>query len=201
MENGVRKTRFSFEKIRVLAAILALVFLANSAWTREDSEMEDSGNVPLSGLASVDEKNPNTALLWSLVGTAIPVVLTATNGDLVLTLAAWTVGPSFGYFYGGLWGRGLLGMGIRSCGEVLLLFGGFVTWIESWSSDPKDLEKADFLMKAGIGVVLASTIWDLVTVKGSVAKRNKKLREQTLAISPLFNPQTKAVGIAFQVRF
>lgn len=185
----------------MLALILALVLLVNPAWTREDPETGESDDVPLSGLASVSDKNPNTALLWSLVGTAIPVALTVLNGDPVLTLAAWAVGPSPGYFYGELWGRGLLGMGIRASGEAMLLFGGFITWIESWSSDPKDLGKADFLMKAGIGVVLASTIWDLVTVRNAVQKRNLGQRRHTLALAPLYIPTTKAVGVAFQVRF
>jgi hypothetical protein len=179
--------------------LTVLLFSTTSSWGHDDSTQQ---------ILSVKEKNPKTAFLMTLVGTAVPLAALAAGaagtGDLGgVGMAGLLVGPSLGYFYGGLFWRGLLGVGIRAIGEGIILIGGLGAWFEAWGWDHEkpDLKKWEGVVLVGAGIVLASAIWDLAAVKGAVNKRNLRARERALAFSPLINPRTKTVGITVRLSF
>jgi len=179
--------------------LAVLLFSTTSSWGHDNSTQQ--------GLP-VKEKNPKTAFVLTLIGTALPLAAVAAAaagaGDFGgIGLTGLLVGPSFGYFYGGLLWRGLLGIGIRTIGEGIILIGGLGAWFEAWGWDDEepDIKKWEGVVLVGAGIVLASAIWDLAAVKGAVNKRNLRARERALAISPLFNPRTKTVGITVRISF
>ena len=188
------------QKGTTFGLVLTVLLLSTSpSWGHDDSSQQ--------GLA-VKEKNPKTAFVLTLIGTALPLAAVAAAaagaGDFGgIGLTGLLVGPSFGYFYGGLLWRGLLGIGIRTIGEGIILIGGLGAWFEAWGWDDEepDIKKWEGVALVGAGIVLASAIWDLAAVKGAVNKRNLRARERALAISPLFNPRTKTVGITVRISF
>ena len=70
-------------------------------------------------------KSPRTAFLLSLLGTAVPVALSASGGDSSGWgfVAGVVMGPSVGHLYAERWGRGLATVGLRGLGAV--------TWVYS----------------------------------------------------------------------
>lgn len=180
-------------------ALAVLLFSTTVSWGQDDSTQKS---------LSVKEKNPKTAFLMTLVGTAVPLAAAAAGaagaGDFVgLGMTGLLIGPSLGYFYGGLLWRGLLGVGIRAIGEGIILIGGLGAWFEAWGWDHEkpDIRKYESVVLVGAGIVLASAIWDLAYVKGAVNRRNIRARERALAFSPLINPRTKTVGITVRLSF
>jgi len=178
-----------------------LLFSTTLSWGQDNSTQQS---------LSVKEKNPKTAFLLSLAGTALPLAALVTGAAAAahlhsIGLVGVLVGPSLGYFYGGLAWRGLLGIGIRTVGVALAIvaFSGF--WNETWSpwfpGDSVDDENWKAGLLIGAGIMLGSAIWDLVAVKGAVHKRNLKMRDRTLAFAPLLNPRTKTVGIRICLSF
>ncbi len=140
-------------------------------------------------------KSPSRAFTYSLVGTLAPLP------TLVLTLPAIIVGPSLGYFYGGMPGRAWLGIGLRTAG-----MGGMVLSfvICGWDCGPGDsgydIAWATFL--AGGGLTVVSAIVDIASVKGAVRRQNEKLKEKSdLAVIPMYFPMTNTVGMGLSLRF
>ena len=187
-------------KAMTVGLVLAvLLFSTTSSWGLDDSTQQ---------ILSVKEKNPKTAFLLTLVGTAVPLAAAAAgaagSGDFAgIGMAGLLVGPSLGYFYGGLLWRGLLGIGIRAIGEGIILIAGLGVWTESWGWDDEgvDVEKWEAVALVGAGIVLASAIWDLAGIKGAINKRNLRARERALSFSPLINPRTKTVGLTLRLSF
>jgi hypothetical protein len=179
--------------------LTVLLFSTTFSWGHDVSTQQS---------ALVKEKNPKTAFLLTLAGTAVPLAAVAAAaagaGDFGgIGLAGLLVGPSLGYFYGGLLWRGLLGVGIRAIGEGVILIGGLGAWFDAWGWDDveADTRKWESVVLVGAGIVLASAIWDLAAVKGAVNRRNIRARERALAFSPLINPRTKTVGLTLRLSF
>lgn len=152
----------------------------------------------------VKEKNPNTALWWSLAGTAIPIAASVTGAAAAAHVGSigffgLLIGPSLGYFYGGLPWRGLLGVGLRAIGAAVLIQSFFMAWDESWGWSGG--ENWDLVALAGGVILFGSATWDLVSVKGAVKERNLKMRDKTLAFAPLLNLRTRSVGVMVRLSF
>jgi len=154
---------------------------------------------------SAQEKSPSRAFWWSLVGTAVPLAAVAAGaagaGDLgAAGMVGLLFGPSLGYFYGGLFWRGLLGIGIRSVGAGVMMIAFLGSWFEGWGGDA-NAEDWGTLALVGAGIMLGSATWDLAAVKGAVNRRNIRLQEKTFALSPFLNPRTKSVGLSIRLSF
>ncbi len=140
-------------------------------------------------------KSPSTAFKYSLWGTIAPLP------TLVLTLPAIIVGPSLGYFYGGMPGRAWLGIGLRTAG-----LGGMVSSfaICGWDCGPGDsgYDIAWAVFLAGGGLTVVSAIVDIASVKGDIRERNEKLAAKAqLTAGPMYFPMTKTVGVGLALRF
>ena len=146
-----------------------------------------------------------TAFTLSLVGSLVPVGLTAlmamvqsSDEDfgipgldvaIGLTLAA---GSSAGFFYGGLWGRGLLMSGLRLGASILVVY-------YAMYYDERD---NTWLGVAWLAGMAGSIIFDLATVKSAVRKHNRaRLAERGLniAVSPFALP--KGAGVQLRLSF
>jgi len=101
-------------------------------------------------------------------------------------------GPSLGFFYGGCWGRGLLTTAVRL--GVTLAVAAYAL-----NHDEQDLTG---LGLAGIGIFVASSIYDCVTVKSAVRKHNAAhlaRRGLNLAVAPF--PLRKGAGLQVRLSF
>ncbi len=179
--------------------LAVLLFSTTLSWGHDDSTQQS---------LSVKEKNPKTAFLLTLVGTAVPLAALAAGAAGAedfggIGLAGLLVGPSLGYFYGGLAWRGLLGIGIRGIGVGIMWAAVWGAWKEAWGWDGDRANGEEWVgvALAGVGIMLGSALWDLADVKGAVNRRNLRARERTLAFAPLFNPRTKTVGITVRLSF
>jgi Na+/proline symporter len=184
--------------VTFLAAWIALCSLAQSSFAQE-SQQAPSPDIKL--------KSESTAFTLSLVGAAVPLTLlslaaildNSSSADDVAILA-WAgmlslpIGPSLGYFYGGLPWRGLLGIGVRTITGL-----GLIATI--WAIfDPAEVSAGALGFIVG-GLCAANIVYDVASVKGAVRKRNVRTQEKSLAIVPLLNPRSKAVGIQVQFSF
>lgn len=193
----MKKNILSVTARYLVAFVLLISLLVNLSWSQENSEQP---------VASVKEKSPRTAFLLSVLGTTFPFALSLASNRIqsnVFTFAvgsAFLVGPSLGFFYGGLIGRGLVGVGLRALGGGLMVI-GIVNLVEAIFGEENSAESVTIPFYAGAGIVIGSIIWDLATVKSAVRKRNEKIRERTLALSPFLNPRTRTVGLSLQISF
>jgi hypothetical protein len=208
----MRKTRrLAMEKktlgLRMTGVGLAGAMLLFSATVSSGQSIASQQN------SSAREKNPSSAFWWSFAGTAVPIAAMAVGaaggGDLgQIGLAGLLVGPSLGYFYGGLAWRGLLGIGIRGlCAGIILAEGWalaeeFARLILPWNVLGKNRAESGVFLAVGAGVMMfGSAIWDLVSVKGAVNERNLKMRDWAVAFAPLLNLRTRSVGVLVQLSF
>ncbi len=177
----------------VLTFVFIAIFLLSTGWPQ--------GRWQLHSLPQ--EKSPDVAQVLSLIGTGIPVGLMIAalshSGDwdavgfFLASLGTSVLVPAPGYFYGGLWGRGFSGMGLRALGVAGVILG--------IGAMDKKTESGAVLLIGGAGLIIGSMIYDLAKVSGAVRRRNLKLHEKTLAISPVYLPQQKALGIHVQIGF
>jgi len=186
-----KKKSFSTGRHLILFVVVVLL-VANFSWAY-GNPMQSS---------SFKEKSPDTAKVLSSAGASLSLLLTfvsmfSSSGALfILWWGALVIGPSPGYFYGGLAERGIIGMGIRGGGLAIIITG-------IMNSPLVDVEEGQggLLIIGGLAIAIGSTIYDLVKVRGAVEKHNLKVREKMLKISPTYIPQAKAFGITIQVRF
>jgi hypothetical protein len=130
-----------------------------------------------------------------MIGTLVPLP------TIVLTLPGIIVGPSLGYFYGGMPGRAWTGIGLRVVGV-----GGVVSSfvICGWDCGPKDssYDIAWAVFLAGAGLTVGSAIYDLADIKPAVRKRNEKLKSgPEISISPTYFADAGASGFRLTIRF
>lgn len=168
------------------------------------------GSLALPSMAQESQQQPPTEIKWKSEKRALGLSLTFTLASYVLAaaslkcaplgffgLAAGLVGPSLGYFYAGLTGRGLAGVGIRLAGIAVPLF---LADALGWSWDDNSAGVAVVLVAGGCAV-LASTIWDLAGVKQAVRKRNDRIQKVSLSVAPVLAPKSKTVGLSLRLGF
>lgn len=161
------------------------------------------------GQASTEETGPGfksgtTALLWSLVGTMVPVgagVLAASlaaegsNSPTpgLLLLGGLLVGPALGHFYAGRPGRAFAGIGIRTV-TLAGLLGGFAA---SWNNNAG----GDQLLVAGLMLTATAVVWDIARAPHSAEVHNRTIQpgRVTVVVGPLHNAPGVRLGtrIAF----
>lgn len=138
-------------------------------------------------------KSPELALGLSLALTVVPVAICWITGvpghtQPVLPWASLLafgliLGPSAGYVYGGLEYPALAGIGIRCLGAAMTYFGGGGT-----------------ITTAGIVVIAASVLWDILSVNEDVRKHNLELQKKNLTVAPIVIPDKKGPGLGIQFR-
>jgi len=134
--------------------ILGLIafFLVYPSWSQEKSDQP---------LPRASEKSPNTAFLLSLLGTTVPYAIGAmgsgTNSKTLYLAAGvlFLAGPSLGFFYGGLAGRGYAGVGLRFLGATLMYIGMVKSWFAIFGEETSP-ESIIFPLYVGAGILLGS---------------------------------------------
>ena len=188
----------------LLAAGLIAGSLALPLRAQESQESRESPGLPPPAIKLKSEKR---AMTWSVVGTIIPLAVSAsfilTGGSsyahaniAAVGLLIEPVGPSLGYFYTGAVGRALLGFGIRLAGLAGMVGGAY--GLDNYDSD-ETLMKA--LIIGGAGATLASTIIDLAGLKKAVRRHNLKVQSLQMAVTPVLSPKTKGYGLQVHLSF
>ncbi len=149
-------------------------------------------------------KSEKKAMILSVVGTIVPLAVSAsyllahdpssTQADMAsISMLFAPLGPSLGYFYAGATGRALLGLGIRLAGLAGIIGGTMGL----------DASGDETLMKVfiagGIGVAVASTIFDLAGLDKAVRRHNAKVQGLQMALAPVVSP--KALGLQARLSF
>jgi len=177
-----------------IAASLLIVWLAAAPLLAQDGTgVQASLPVDARSAGFPSERTAFTLSLattlasWGLLLGAWRTVSGGSSG-IVLT-AGIMVGPSFGSFYGGLWGRGLLWTGLRLGVSALALS-------YSRNHDEEDNTNLNVLM---LVTLVGSSIYECATVKSAVRKHNAARlarRGTNLALAPFLLPN----GAGLQVR-
>jgi hypothetical protein len=156
--------------------------------------------------ADVKLHSESTAVMLSAVGTLVPLALASLRfsslryeGDAsgAILEASMLVGPSLGYFYAGLVGRGFGGLGVRAIGLAGLIGG------VSFLSDEMNKKPALGvpLMLGGGVLFFGSMFYDLAKVRKAVRKHNSRLQDLSLNVAPVLSPKSKTVGLSFHLDF
>jgi hypothetical protein len=161
---------------------------------------------PLRGEVS-GTKSGKTALLLSLLGTAVPAAATlpliwessgtsVAHTSAILCTGAYLLGPSLGHFYAGRPGRAFAGIGIR----VLAGAGVAIAGLGSGSEGGVTSGQAA-LGVAGAIVGAASVIYDIASAPHSARVHNDELRQERVTIGILFTEDLRGVGLRAKVTF
>jgi len=144
-------------------------------------------------------KSGTTALMWSLLGTIVPVGAGVLGASMaaegssdptpgLLFLGGMLVGPALGHFYAGRPGRALAGIGVRTVSLAGLL-GGFAA---SWNNN----SGGDALFLAGLVLSATAVAWDIAKAPHSAEVHNRTIQpgRVTIAFSPLHNAAGVRIG-------
>ncbi len=161
-------------------------------------------------------KSENAALALSLFGTILPVgtgiMLEMDNNresDVPFWLAAGglVVGPSLGYFHGGVERRAWKGLALRSTVAFATLFivamtQDGITVQGNVGRGNQGVSSADVvLLFIGSSAVALSALDDIFSVSDHVKKRNQKLFYGDFTLLPTYFPQHKAGGLVLHASF
>jgi len=191
LKEKMEKSNFSKRK-KMAAIFLVLTLAATAIGYGEEGEAQK---------IQPKTKSEEVAMLLSAVGFSAPILYSfsidaISDSDIYYLFAGYAIGPSLGYFYGGLPLRGLLGIGVRTL-SGLLIYKGFLnelTWAgytgSGWA----------LIISSGI-VYLTSALFDWVTVGNAVKRRNERIQTKAFFISPIVIPQKKVYGISAGFQF
>lgn len=147
---------------------------------------------------------PGRALLYSFLGTAIPVGIgTATalgknelSAGALVALGGGVVGPSLGHFYAHRSGRAIRGILIRGAAAGI---GGVALTSASRSDDSEPGEAWVFLACAVVGA--ASLISDITGAPGSARIHNEDVVEPRIGVTPFAGSVVGAPGAGVRLAF
>jgi hypothetical protein len=155
-------------------------------------------------------KSENTAVLYSLLGTTGPLVITAAangrSGIGALAFAGLILGPSTGYFYAEKPGRALTGIGIRLGATGLMVAGVAVAFVgaEDIFSENPNTSNADIggaLIIAGGVILVTDIVIDIALVGHAVGDHNREMQRKAISIAPSYNPKLKMAGLHLGLQF
>ncbi len=152
----------------------------------------------------VDERDPTTALLWSLGGTAasagmLAVGIKANNENLIVGgLLSSLVTPSLGEIYAGK----ILtpGMGIRAASAVAVVYGvaSSICWDNCNSSDQRT---GEMLLAGGLIGYAAGTLYDIVAAPSAANEYNAAHRRLTIAPTMMNSSTGPVMGMGIGGKF
>lgn len=160
---------------------------------RVDSTLVSSGQ---DGEGATGMKSETGALLWSLLGTVVPVGVsapfvwtpTAPNGAAVLLVGAVIIGPSLGHFYAARPGAAFLGIGVRLLAGAGVAVGGLASVSEGGATSG-----ANAIVAIGAIVGGASIVWDILRAPHSARVHNNQVRQGRISL--LVTPSLHAGGL------
>jgi hypothetical protein len=165
----------------------------------------------------LDEKHAGFALGGALVttGLGLGVMVAGIGGDNgALGLIGFTtalVGPSFGHFYAGEYGRGLVHTGVR-LGAAAMTAGGAAWTVFAlfdcvdWGGEEDDCSPlhaaAPLVLAAGLGLGAGSIISSIRDAPRAVHRHNARTRQLLITPAPIVGPDHSAgVGLQLGARF
>jgi hypothetical protein len=191
----------------VLMAVISLPFVGGARAEDRPSGSDASG-APFPGdpNASFSKRSESTALLWSLLATVVPAVLTAPTtfgesegsgdgaGAAFIFLGSVMVGPSLGHFYAGCPGRAMAGIGIRTAALIGLSAAIAATW-------DGDSSGGNVLAFTSLGIGAGFIVWDIASAPGSARRYNESHRRSqvSLGLGPVGS--TGVPGVRFAASF
>ncbi len=148
-------------------------------------------------------KSPARATRMSLLGTAVPVGLLflavidedSDSGYGILSLVGSVIGPGMGHAYAENPGRFWRGAGWRTVG-----WSGLAAAVAISRDDP-DSPSAIVLSIAGSTLLLASTVYDIVSASDSAELHNAQFDSPGVSLVPLWFPQENSVGLVMSLEF
>jgi len=180
--------------------------------------VETSAQPAVTMTGRLDEKDAGFALGGSLLttGLGLGVMIAGIGGDNaalgVVGFTAAVVGPSFGHFYAGEYGRGLAQSGVR-LGAAAMVAGGAawtvfalfdcVEWGDEERGDCSPLHAAaPLVVLAGVGLGAGSIISSIQDAPKAVHRHNARTRQLVLTPAPIVGPGHSAgVGLQLGGRF
>jgi hypothetical protein len=155
------------------------------------------------------DKSPSTAVWLSAGFTFIPAIIGAAlipvnkYMPFYFSMPSLVFGPSIGYFYGRMNGRGLLFIGIHA-----VIAGGTLFWAaleDLKKMDENFNEKIDYVptLATGTGLLAAAALIEIILLPFEVDKRNQELANKRIRIAPLyaFQGNSSTVGIQLGINF
>jgi hypothetical protein len=119
-------------------------------------------------------KSENTAILWSLGSTMIPVGLGYLKGNLLPVIPGIIIGPSVGHFYAEQWGRGIKSAAYRTIisGLGIALSYGMVEG--AFRENRREPLVAGIVVIGATGTsLIISALYDIFTAPSSARKYNR----------------------------
>jgi hypothetical protein len=146
-------------------------------------------------------RSPETAFLYSFLGTAVPVgvgaaLASSDAGDAagIFVLGGVVIGPSMGHFYASRPGRAWAGIGVRT-----LCVTGLAALInESWNNPSSG---ADALGATLLVVGSGMAVFDIATASRSARAHNAELSAARWTVSPTLVGQAKAPGLRVDITY
>jgi hypothetical protein len=180
---------------------------------------------PAEATTGFEPKSNATALWYSHLSTFVPAVV---GGVLIIhgqsrdfpdepsdaeTAAGITIGslglifgPGAGHAYAGnrgrFWKGGFIRVGVVSLGmfgAVAIASGTFQGPFGGGGNDAGLIAMGIFIAGVGVGLCCYSAVKDFGTLDDSVRKYNDRHKNISLALSPLYFPEHKAIGAVFTV--
>lgn len=143
-------------------------------------------------------KSPQTALLLSFFGTAIPVgvgISLPDEEDAVLTfLTGAVIGPSLGHIYAGRPGRAMGGIAVRTL-AVVGIGAAFQMSLNGSSGDGDVLGFTSLALGAGM------VVYDIVGAPGSANAYNEALLAKRVSVMPALLGEERAPGFRVVVSY
>lgn len=199
---------YSAKAVFVAFTASLLASLPAGAWAEKESLLQ-GGSPAVASMPAEEQipgmKSETTALLLSLLGTVVPMAMSAPfvhggsseegsdTADFVF-LGALVLGPSLGHFYAGRPLRALAGIGVRTA----CLFATAAGLALSWDSESTG---GAALLVGGLIIGGAAAVWDIIGAPQSARVHNDRLREEEhrVSIFPALTP--RGVGLSVNVSF
>ena len=157
--------------------------------TAEDEQVVDS--VQFQASDSLQLKSESRAFNWSLLGTLVPLP------TLVLAFPGIIVGPSLGYFYGGMPGRAWTGIGLRTAALGGIIIGLLICW----NCGPEASYTTNWIvLVSSAGLLVGSAVYDIASIKKAIRNKNASIQNSVLTLTPRYFVRTKSVGLALSFR-
>ncbi|MDZ7659129.1 hypothetical protein [Fodinibius sp.] len=122
-----------------------------------------------------------------------------------LTLYGIVAGASTGNFYAEDYPRGVIGMGARAVGTILMLDGTREVFGQRFSNtlgvDNEEVSLTDTKMLIGEGLILAGFIYNMISLNASVKEHNSGGRNFSINITPAVVDDEVAPVLTASLRF
>ena len=168
---------------------------------RVDSTLVSSGQ---DGEGATGMKSETGALLWSLLGTAVPIgasapfvwTPTAPNGAAVLLVGAVIIGPSLGHFYAARSGAAFAGIGVRLLAGAGVVVGGLASTSEGGATSGSNA-------MAAVGAIVggASIVWDILRAPHSARVHNNQIRQNRISLRVMPSMHPSGLGLCAVATF